>query len=166
MAKKELAIGFVGFGEAGFHLAKGLHGAGVARLFAYDINAASAVKMCRSIVVKGLDALLFECVLGATSYGADDRVFASLDESFPGMNWRSLATYMMGRVLEHGERRAAEMEEAARTLRETGVEPMMAEATARRQAWGGQLNLLDRFGGKAPESYQEVVRALSETNEK
>jgi 3-hydroxyisobutyrate dehydrogenase-like beta-hydroxyacid dehydrogenase len=125
------------------------------------IGVASAVKMCRSIVIKGLEALLFECVLSATRYGADERVFASLDETFPGIDWSKLASYMVGRVLEHGERRAREMEEVAETLRAIGVEPVMAEATARRQEWGARLNLLDEFSGHAPENYREVVLAIN-----
>lgn len=125
-----------------------------------QIGVASAVKMCRSIVVKGLEALLFECVLAATRYGADERVFASLGETFPGIDWSKLASYLVGRVLEHGERRAREMEEVAETLRAIGVEPVMAEATARLQEWGARLNLLDQFDGRPPEDYREVVRAL------
>src|SRR5215468_9687002 len=53
-----------------------------------QIGAASAVKMCRSVVVKGLEALLLECALGSVPYGADERVFATLDETFPGMDWK------------------------------------------------------------------------------
>ena len=91
--------------------------------------------MCRSIVVKGLEALMVECVLGASRFEADELVFASLNESFPGIDWKKLADYMTGRVVVHGERRAREMEEVAETLRAIGVDPIMAEATARRQDW-------------------------------
>ena len=124
------------------------------------IGAAVAVKMCRSIIVKGLEALLFECVLGARKYGAEERVFASLQESFPGLDWRKMADYMVGRVIEHGERRAREMEEVAATLRDADIEPFLADAIARRQDWGARLNLLPHFGGAAPKTYQEVLRAL------
>ena len=105
------------------------------------IGSAAAVKMCRSIVVKGLEALMVECVLAATQFGADELVFASLNESFPGIDWKKLADYMTGRVVVHGERRAREMEEVAETLRAIGVDPIMAEATARRQDWVAGLNL-------------------------
>ena len=126
------------------------------------IGAASATKMCRSIIVKGLEALILECVLGAVPYGADERVFASLDETFPGMNWKSIADYMVGRVVEHGERRSRELDEVAATLRAIGVEPIMAEAAARRQAWCAGLNLLMEFGGKTPDSYRHAVRAIAD----
>jgi 3-hydroxyisobutyrate dehydrogenase len=126
------------------------------------IGAASATKMCRSIVVKGLEALLLECVLGAVPYGADERVFATLEETMPGVSWKKLASYMVGRVVEHGERRAREMEEVADTLRAIGVEPIMAEATVRRQDWIAKLDLLSEFGGRAPEDYRAVAQAVAE----
>ena len=97
------------------------------------IGAAAAVKMCRSIVIKGMEALMVECALAASEFGTADRVYDSLAESYPGMDWRRTARYMIGRVLEHGERRAHEMEEVASMLRAAGIEPLMAEATARRQ---------------------------------
>ena len=125
-----------------------------------QIGAAAATKMCRSIVVKGLEALLFECVLGAVPYGADERVFATLEETMPGMNWQRLASYMVGRVIEHGERRARELEEVAATLRAIGVEPVMTEAIVKRQDWGAALDLLPQFGGKPPDDYRVVVRAV------
>jgi len=127
-----------------------------------QIGAASATKMCRSIIVKGLEALLLECVLGAAPYDADERVFATLDEAFPGMNWKKLAGYMISRVVEHGERRAREMEEVAAMLRAVGVEPMMAEATVKRQDWLAKLDLLSQFGGRVPEDYHAIVRAIAE----
>lgn len=127
-----------------------------------QIGAAVAVKMCRSIMVKGLEALLFECALGAVKYGADERVFASLEESYPGMNWSQLAGYAISRVVEHGERRARELEEVAATLRAAGIEPLMAEAIVKRQDWGAQLNLKEHFGGQVPEDYRAIVQAIAE----
>jgi 3-hydroxyisobutyrate dehydrogenase-like beta-hydroxyacid dehydrogenase len=126
-----------------------------------QIGRAAAVKMFRSVIYKGLEALIFECVLGASKYGAEDRVFASLAESFPGIDWKKLADYMVGRVVVHGERRAREMDEVARTLEELGIEPMMAAATARRMDWAADLNLRGKFGGEFPKTYQEVLDALS-----
>jgi len=128
-----------------------------------QVGAASAVKMFRSIVVKGMEALLFECVLGASRYDADERVFASLAETFPGIDWGKLADYMVGRVVEHGVRRAREMEEVAKTLHDIGVEPIMAEAIARRQEWGGNLNLLSALEGQPLKGYREVLRAIADS---
>ena len=124
------------------------------------VGQAAAVKMFRSIVVKGLEALLFECVLGASRYGAEKRVFDSLGETFPGIDWDKLANYMVGRVVVHGERRAREMEEVAATLRSLGIEPIMAQAAARRQNWAAQMDLRGKFASEGPRGYADVVRAL------
>ena len=124
------------------------------------IGRAAAVKMFRSVIYKGLEALIFECVLGASRYGAEPRVFQSLNESFPGLDFQKLTDYMVGRVVVHGERRAREMEEVAATLKGLGIEPIMAEATVRRMDWAAGLDLKARFGGEFPKTYQEVLDAL------
>jgi len=98
-----------------------------------EIGVASAIKMCRSIMIKGLEALTVECLVTAHAYGVEDRVIESLDKVYPGMNWRERTTYMLRRVLGHGARRAEEMHCAAETTRAIGLEPIMSEATAARQ---------------------------------
>jgi len=125
------------------------------------VGTAAAVKMCRSVVVKGLEALMCECVLGAGGYGAGPHVFASLNESFPGIDWQKLADYMVGRLVLHGERRAREMEEVAETLRAIGVEPIMAEATARRHDWSAQLDLRSQFGPEGPKTADQMLDAIA-----
>jgi hypothetical protein len=69
---------------------------------------------------------------------------------------------MVGRVVVHGERRAREMDEVAKTLQELGIEPMMASATARRFDWAAQSGLKEKFGGEFPATYKEVICALKE----
>jgi 3-hydroxyisobutyrate dehydrogenase-like beta-hydroxyacid dehydrogenase len=125
------------------------------------IGSASAVKMCRSILVKGLEALMCECVLGASRYDADEHVFASVNESFPGVDWKKLADYMVGRVVVHGERRARELEEVAETLRAIGVDPIMAEAAARHQDSIAKLGVATRFGPEGPRTYRELLEAIA-----
>jgi 3-hydroxyisobutyrate dehydrogenase-like beta-hydroxyacid dehydrogenase len=124
------------------------------------VGSAAAVKMCRSIVVKGIEALLFECVMAATKFDADDLVFASLKETWPGVDWKKLADYTSGRVVVHGERRAREMDEVAETLKAIGIDPIMAEATARRQDWSAHMDLRAQFGPEGPKSYQDVVDVI------
>jgi 3-hydroxyisobutyrate dehydrogenase-like beta-hydroxyacid dehydrogenase len=131
-----------------------------AEIVSREVGTAAATKMFRSIIVKGLEALITECVLGASRYNADERVFASLDKSFPGVDWKQLADYMVGRVVVHGERRAREMEEVAATLREIDIEPIMAEAIVRRMDWSVEAGLKKHFGGEAPKSYREVVALI------
>jgi 3-hydroxyisobutyrate dehydrogenase-like beta-hydroxyacid dehydrogenase len=101
-----------------------------------QIGVASAVKMCRSVIIKGLEALAVESMLAARRFGAEQEVLASLQRTFPQMGWQDkLPDYLVSRVAEHGRRRAAEMREVAHTLQDVGIEPTMALATAARQDW-------------------------------
>jgi 3-hydroxyisobutyrate dehydrogenase-like beta-hydroxyacid dehydrogenase len=102
---------------------------------ACTIGEASAIKMCRSVMIKGIEALAVECFMTARRYGVEDRIVASLDETFKPLSWEKLAGYLIERVVRHGRRRAAEMREAAETVAAAGLEPLMTEATARRQDW-------------------------------
>jgi 3-hydroxyisobutyrate dehydrogenase-like beta-hydroxyacid dehydrogenase len=98
------------------------------------IGVASAVKMCRSMVIKGLEAITVESMLAARRYGAEDAVLKSLAATFPEMGWQEkLPDYLISRVAEHGKRRAEEMREVAQAVRDVGIDPLMAEAIAERQ---------------------------------
>ena len=121
-------------GKAAADLVASLAPAGMNfEIVADDIGTASAIKMCRSVMIKGLEALVVECLLGARHYGVEDRVLASIEETFPQMNWDVRADYLVSRVVVHGRRRAAEMREVAVTIREAGLESFMASATAQCQ---------------------------------
>lgn len=130
-----------------------------------EIGSATATKMFRSIVVKGLEALFLECVMAASRYGVAEKVLESVGTGYPGLDWNALANYLIGRTAMHGERRAHEMEEVASTLRAMDIEPIMAEAAARRISSFARLGLKARFGDQAPESYQEVMRAAAEAEQ-
>lgn len=94
-----------------------------------EVGAASSIKMIRSVMVKGLEALTAECVLAAVAAGVEDEVLGSLLRSHPGTDWPARAAYNFERVMAHGHRRAAEMEEVAKTLTDLGLPDDMARAT-------------------------------------
>ena len=119
------------------------------RVASERLGVASATKMCRSVVVKGLEAMLIESLTTARRHGVEDDVLASLRETFPGVDWERQASYFFARVIEHGRRRAEEMREAAQTVREAGLLPWSAEGTAERQAWLADLADAGVFDGDA-----------------
>ena len=129
MTSHNPVIGFIGFGEAGFHIANGLRSAGIERIYAFDIQTPSS------------------------DVGPLIRQRAERGRT-------QLANYMIGRVVLHGERRAREMEEVAETLRALGVDPIMAEATVRRQDWSAQMGLGSHFGTEGPADYHQVVEVI------
>jgi 3-hydroxyisobutyrate dehydrogenase-like beta-hydroxyacid dehydrogenase len=98
-----------------------------------ETGAAAAIKMVRSVMIKGIEALTLECFLAAARAGVIDEVAASMKNNYPGLDWEKVVPYNLERMANHGERRAAEMEEVADTLRELGVEPLMTLATVKRQ---------------------------------
>ncbi|MBY5945679.1 NAD(P)-dependent oxidoreductase [Photobacterium rosenbergii] len=104
-----------------------------------DIGAASSVKMIRSIVVKGMEALMAESFLSAKKANVEDYVLSSLEASHPGINWRQAAAYNLERMMVHGQRRAAEMREVALTVEQLELDNAMAQATVK---WQEQIGVL------------------------
>ena len=117
-------------------LATRLRGWGMdAKAVSDKIGIASAIKMCRSVMIKGLEALVIESYATARAYGVEDHVLPTLAETFPSIDWEKQGAYFFSRVVQHGKRRAEEMREAANTVREAGFEPFMASAIADKQQW-------------------------------
>lgn len=125
------------------------------RVVGDQIGQASAIKLCRSVMVKGLEALTAEMVLAASAAGVLDEVLASLDASEKHVPWRERADYNLDRMLQHGQRRAAEMAESAAMLRDLGIDPLMTDNTVRRQQQLGNLGL-----APPPESLEGKLAAI------
>ena len=125
-----------------------------------EVGQASAIKMFRSIMIKGLEALVLESMLAASEYRVEERVLASLQETFPALDWEKLSGYMLERVVSHGKRRAAEMREVAETLQGIGIEPLMASATAARQQWLADLGVKRQLGARKTENRAELMGAI------
>ncbi len=125
------------------------------RAAVYDerLGTASATKMCRSVVVKGLEALVVESLTSARSFGVEDAVLESLHETFPGIDWDKQASYFFQRVIEHGRRRSEEVVQVAATVAETGLRPLLADATARRQGEVADLADAGVFGQRGSEQF-------------
>jgi len=117
----------------------------------------AATKLCRSVMIKGLEALISESLLSARHYGVEDVVLDSLNNLFPHPDWEGYACYMISRTLEHGARRSEEMREAARTVAEAGITPWMSEAAANRQAWA-----TDYAGALRTEGLKPMLDAMRE----
>jgi len=116
------------------------------------LGIASATKMCRSVVIKGMEALVVESLTAARHYGVEDAVLASLAVTFPGLDWERQAAYFFQRVIQHGRRRCEEMREVAVTVEEAGLSPWSSSGTAERQGWMADLADTGVFGarGSAP----------------
>ncbi|AXS42341.1 NAD(P)-dependent oxidoreductase [Breoghania sp. L-A4] len=158
---KRLGVPMLLGGASADKMAETLTNFGVnARAVSTDVGYASAIKMCRSIMIKGLEALTVECTMTARHYGVEEPVLASLQASFPGMGWDGeLPDYLVSRVAEHGRRRAEELREVVVTVADSGQEPRMAPAIA-----AAQDALVDSME-EAGIAYEEPFswRALADT---
>jgi len=119
-----------------------------AKVASDQLGVASATKMCRSVMIKGLEAMVIESFTAARAYGVEDAVVTSLQETFPGIDWEQQAAYFFQRAIEHGRRRSEEVREVAATVREAGLTPWSASGTAERQAWVADLADAGVFGPK------------------
>jgi 3-hydroxyisobutyrate dehydrogenase-like beta-hydroxyacid dehydrogenase len=124
-----------------------------AKVASEKLGVASAVKMCRSVMIKGLEAMVIESFTTARAYGVEDAVLASLKETFPGIDWEKQGAYFFQRVIEHGRRRSEEVREVAETVREAGLTPWSAQGTAERQAWIADLADEGLFGRKGTAAF-------------
>lgn len=124
------------------------------KIMAGNIGGASSVKMVRSIMMKGLEALFAECVLAGRQAGVDEEVMASLDVTYPGFNFKDRAAYSFERMTAHGKRRSEEMKEVALTIEELGLPNDMAQATVNWQSRIGNLGMTvgkDNYQSRADE---------------
>ena len=126
-----------------------------ARAVAGGVGAASAIKMIRSIMIKGMEALSAECVLSAYAAGVQDEVIASLEASDPAFEWRRRLDYNLDRMMIHGARRAAEMRESALTAAGLGQSGRMGSAIA---AWQDSVAALSL--NPPPEGLDAKARAI------
>ncbi|HMS25808.1 MAG TPA: DUF1932 domain-containing protein [Burkholderiaceae bacterium] len=131
-------------------LAPQLQGFGMdVKVVSQELGVASAIKMCRSVMIKGLEALVIESYSTARKYGVEDHVLPTLAETFPSIDWQQTGAYFFSRVVQHGKRRAEEMRESANTVKEAGFEPIMTAAIAQKHDWVASLAREGVFDGLA-----------------
>lgn len=125
------------------------------RIIEGQVGRASSIKMIRSVMVKGLEALSAECVLAATKAGVLDEVLTSLDASWSEAAWSDRANYNLDRMMVHGARRSAEMAEVVKTLDDLGTGSAMSRGTFARQAAIGALGQR-----QPPETLQDKIASI------
>jgi 3-hydroxyisobutyrate dehydrogenase-like beta-hydroxyacid dehydrogenase len=124
------------------------------------VGAAAAIKMIRSVMIKGIEALTLECFLAAHRAGIVDEVADSMKNNYPRLDFKQVADYNLERMASHGERRAAEMEESCATLRELGLDPAMTEGTVKRQREMGKFGKLDDVRATLHEDRHAMLAAI------
>ena len=125
-----------------------------------ETGAAAAIKMIRSVMIKGIEALTLECFLAAQRAGIVDAVADSMKNNYPGIDFKQVADYNIERMANHGDRRAAEMEESCATLRELGLDPLMTECTVKRQREMGAIGKVDSVRATLDGDRHAMLKAI------
>ena len=125
-----------------------------------ETGAAAAIKMIRSVMIKGIEALTLECFLAAQRAGIVDAVADSMKNNYPSIDFKKVADYNIERMANHGERRAAEMEESCATLRELGLDPLMTECTVKRQREMGTIGKVDSVRATLDGDRHAMLKAI------
>ena len=128
-----------------------------------QVGDAAAAKLFQSILIKGTEALLVECLLAASRNGVERHVLESMSRSTPGLDWVARANYMLSRTARHGARRADEMDEATATLEAMGIEPMVTRGVAQRLHWAAQRTHSRREADDMS-GYAQVIAVLREAD--
>jgi len=126
-----------------------------------ETGQAAAIKMIRSVMIKGIEALTAECFMAAQRAGIVEEVAASLKNNYPGLDWPKVIDYNLERMASHGIRRADEMEQSAITLTELGIAPLMTNGTVARQRELGELGKRADIKTAKTEGRAAILRAIN-----
>ena len=124
------------------------------------VGRASSIKMVRSIMVKGLEALTAECALAAVEADVLDEVFNSLSAEHPHFDIIKHSIYNFERSLSHGKRRAEELKEVSKMLEDLRLANHMSKATA---IWQNNIGSLEKTNSMSEikENFVSFAKQLS-----
>jgi 3-hydroxyisobutyrate dehydrogenase-like beta-hydroxyacid dehydrogenase len=123
------------------------------------LGTASGIKILRSVLIKGIEALTDEMLLAARHYGIDEIVLASASKTL-ARPWMDTVHSLTPSGVIHAKRRAEELEMSAEAVADAGIEPTMARAIAARLRWKEGLGLKDHFKGVVPADYKQALEAI------
>jgi len=129
------------------------------------LGAASTTKLLRSILIKGMEGLFAESMEAAGKVGMQDEVIASLQATYPELDWRKVAGYQLSRATIHATRRAAEMREAQTLVQQLGVRPVMAEAIARKQQDLSDRDVASHYTLSTEPSIADYIDAIGKSDQ-
>jgi len=125
---------------------------------------ASAIKMFRSIFMKGFLALLMEMLPATHKYQVDSVVLESLAKTMEKNDFLETVRLQMAKGVISSDRMSHEMSAVIDTLTEMGLPAVMATATREKLQWCSRLKLVEEFGGEMPNSLNEILEVMAAKN--
>lgn len=123
------------------------------------LGTASGIKIIRSVLLKGIEALTDEMLLAARHYGVDEVVLASACKTL-ARPWMETVESLIPSGTIHAKRRAEELEMSAEAVADAGIDPIMARAVAARLRWKESLGLKEKLNGVEPKDYRAAIDAI------
>ena len=136
-------------------------GMNVTALSGAKLGTASATKMLKSVLSKGVIALFTEAALVTEKYDLTETVFQSLWNTMNMMTYEKFCHYMVTQAAYHSERLGKEMGEVLATLDDLDENSIMTQAAKKKFEWLHEKGFADYFAER-PETYQEVISAKHE----
>ena len=126
-----------------------------------ELGRATAIKIIRSVLIKGIEALTDEMLLAGRRYGIDEIVLASASKTLDRPWMKTVESVTPSGVI-HAKRRAEELEMSTEAVEDVGIEPIMARAIVARLRWKEALGLKDHFNGVVPATYKDAIDAIEQ----
>ncbi|MEW5913486.1 MAG: NAD(P)-binding domain-containing protein [Thermodesulfobacteriota bacterium] len=126
------------------------------------VGTAALIKMLRSVVLKGIEALMLEMFMAAQEYGLEDTMMQSIASTFNRGDFEKYSDMLMSTHGLHAARRCDETEMILETVKEVGVRPYVTEGIYNFFVNSAKLNMPAYFQGKKPGDYKQVAKAIRE----
>ena len=126
---------------------------------------AAAIKMLRSVLMKGMEALLLESLLAARRHGVEDIVLGTVASFMDKGSFAEMANFLVTTDAIHSGRRAHEADMMAEVVEEVGITPRLSPAIAETLHWSTSLGMKEHFGGEVPKEWKTVIDAMLERME-
>ncbi len=124
------------------------------------VGTAALIKMLRSVVLKGIEALMLEMFMAAEEYGLQDTMMDSIAATFNKGNFEKYSDMLMSTHGLHAGRRSDEVQMILETIKEVGVAPHVTEGICNFFVQSAKLDMPTYFEGKKPADYKQVSRAI------
>lgn len=123
-------------------------------------GSASAIKLVRSIFMKGIAALMIDTMQAADAYGVSEEIVASLSKSLDNIPFRNHLDRLVTGTALHCTRRAAELKGSVAMQEEAGLNPEMALAAKHVHEALAKYEFAARYVDKKPSGWEEIIEAI------
>lgn len=121
---------------------------------------ASAIKLIRSIYMKGVAALMIEMLQASEYYNVSERVISSVADTINSTDFVSTMNRLVTGTAIHSKRRSDELKGSIQMLDEMGLDCSMSKAAKNKHDLITAAGLSEAFSGMTPKNWIDVVKAL------